>query len=734
MDETMGLIELFKGMRIRAADWHRTANARLESSKMTGQLSEKVGKASLGHTATIAFGLQAILLIIIGIASVGSISSALGDVNDLNSVVRQQRLLLAARISAIEAGDQVKAYALDPNTKTEDSARGALEAAANSVEKASRSTLTSEQDEILASALEVVGHSDEHFSKIVIQQKAIDRIVSKQIYVEGAAIQRELEGLANHAAANGQMETAAKAREAGAAYSLVRISFERFLANASRENVEAAKQQSLRLEDVLNQLYESTENPTILSEVDEAIKRLINFDKSFKSVVKLTNARDARLREILQGNIRKLTLAVDKVGGQVDSIQGSAANSARLKLGGLLMLSLILGGVGMFFVFIAGVVFRKAVTAPIIAITADMQRLAKGDLTLESRFVSRKDEVGEMVQAMEVFRLNAIEIQRLQGEETERLEARNRADEAARDAERRALIERQQAQEEAERVKREMLANLAAKFERHVASAMSTVADAARKIDAGASRAADAVSSTSTIASSITESAVEASASTATIAAATEEMSLSLVEVAKQVQESSNFASRVVDRVGQTDSIVTLLARDAGEIGEVVSLVHNIAQQVNLLALNATIEASRAGEAGRGFAVVAAEVKSLAQQTAAATTQISERVSSIQNISRTAMQAIHEIGDVIGEMGVLATSVAIAVEQQVATTAEIARNTTSAATSTSHFTDHLKRVQDGVSTSGDAAEMARTAAAEVSRQTEALQNEIDSFLSSVRAA
>lgn len=730
----MGLIELFTGMRKRAAAWQSAAGHRLESSKITERLSEKVGKASLSRTATGAFGLQAMLLVVIGVASIGSISSALGDVNDLNSVVRQQRLLLAARIGAIEAGDQVKAYALDPNEHTEKAARRALRMAADNVERASHSTLTDEQDKILSSALKVVSHSDEHFSKVVRQQKAIDQIVSKQIYVEGAAIQRELESLAVHAAASGELAAAAKAREAGAAYSLVRISFERFLAHASRANVDAAKQQSLRLEDVLNQLYESTENPSLLGEVDGSIKRLINFDKSFHAVVQLTNARDAHLRVILLRNIRDLTKAVDDVGGQVDSIQSSAANSARLKLGGLLTLSLMIGGAGILFVFIASIVFGKAVTAPIIAITGDMQRLAKGDLTLESRFASRRDEVGEMAKAMEVFRVNAIEIQRLQGEEADRLEAKRRADEATRDAERRALIERQQAQEEAERVKREMLARLAAEFEQHVASAMNAVADAARKIDAGASRAADAVSSTRTIATSITEAAVEASSSTATIAAATEEMSLSLVEVAKQVQESSNFASRAVDRVGQTDSIVTSLARDAGEIGEVVSLVHNIAQQVNLLALNATIEASRAGEAGRGFAVVAAEVKSLAQQTAAATTQISERVSSIQNISQSAMQAIHEIGDVIGEMGVLATSVAIAVEQQVATTAEIARNTTSAATSTSHFTDHLKRVQDGVSTSGDAAEVARAAAGEVSRQTEALQNEINGFLSSVRAA
>ncbi len=730
----MGLIELFNRMGKRAAAWQSSARVRLESSQMTQRLSERVGKASLSRTATIAFGLQAVLLIFIGVASIASTFGALGDVNDLNSVVRQQRLLLSARISAIEAGDQVKAYALDPSPRTETAARGALHAATEAVEQASHSALTDEQEDMLVSAAKVASDSGERFSAVVTDQKAIDEIVSKQIYVEGAAIQRELEGLANHAAASGEQAAAAKAREAGAAYSLVRISFERFLSSTSRENVEAARQQSLRLEDVLNQLYESTENPAILGEVDNSIKRLIKFDKSFQAVVKLTNARDLRLRKILQGNVRQLTDAVDKVGGQVDSVQSSAANSARLKLGGLLTLSLIIGATGMLFVFIASLVFRRAVTAPIIAITGDMQRLAKGDLTFESRFASRKDEVGEMAKAMEVFRVNAIEIQRLQGEQVERLEAKRRADEAAREAERRALIERQQAQAESERVKREMLASLAAKFERHVASAMNTVADAARKIDAGASRAADAVSSTRMIAASITDAAVEASSSTATIAAATEEMSLSLGEVARQVQASSDFASLAVDRVGQTDSIVTSLARDAGEIGEVVSLVHNIAQQVNLLALNATIEASRAGEAGRGFAVVAAEVKSLAQQTAAATTQISERVSSIQNVSQSAMQAIHEIGEVISDMGVLATSVAIAVEQQVATTAEIARNTTSAATSTSHFTDHLKRVQDGVSTSGDAAEVARLAAAEVSVQTEALQTEINSFLSSVRAA
>lgn len=695
---------------------------------------QQVGTASLGRTATVAFGLQALLLLILGIASITSISSALGDVGDLNSVVRQQRVLLAARIAAVEAGDKVKAYALNSDPRSEDTARKAIQAASDAVEKASGAALTSEQRQVLTSANTIAVEAPKQFSLLVQDQNAIAKIVQAQIYVEGAAIQGDLGRLSEHAAAMNENNAAGKAHEAGAAYALVRIAFERFLTDSSKKNVDAAKQQSLALEDVLNQLYDSTKNPALLAEADGTIKRLINFDNAFQSVVKLTSARDARLHGLLERHGKSVAASVDSVGGQVDSVQSAAASSARLKLGGLLFLSLAIGGAGIVFVLIASIVFHRAVTQPIVTITGDMQQLAKGNLELEAKFTTRGDEVGEMARALEIFRTNAIEVQRLQGEEAERLEAKRRADQVSRDAERLALEERQRTREEAEHAKRQMLTDLANQFEKHVASAMNTVAQAAREIDSGAQRVAAAVASSKTVAASVTDAAVEASSSTATIAAATEEMTLSLGEVSKQVIESSKCASRAVDRVGQTDSIVTSLARDAAEIGEVVSLVHNIAQQVNLLALNATIEASRAGEAGRGFAVVAAEVKSLAQQTAAATTRISERVSSIQNVSQTAMQAINEIGDVIGEMGVLSTSVAVAVEQQVSTTAEIARNTTLAATGTSQFTNHLKRVQDGVSVSGDAAETARIAAAEVSRQTEALQIEIDSFLASVRAA
>ena len=115
------------------------------------------------------------------------------------------------------------------------------------------------------------------------------------------------------------------------------------------------------------------------------------------------------------------------------------------------------------------------------------------------------------------------------------------------------------------------------------------------------------------------------------------------------------------------------LAEAAQKIGDVVGLIHDIAGQTNLLALNATIEAARAGEAGKGFAVVASEVKHLASQTAKATEEIRAQIAAIQARPADAVGAIRGIGGTIRQMNEIATTIAAAVEEQGAATAEISR-------------------------------------------------------------
>jgi len=184
----------------------------------------------------------------------------------------------------------------------------------------------------------------------------------------------------------------------------------------------------------------------------------------------------------------------------------------------------------------------------------------------------------------------------------------------------------------------------------------------------------------------------------------------------------------------RTNATVQGLFNDAASIGDVVKLISEIASQTNLLALNATIEAARAGEAGRGFAVVAAEVKSLAEQTAKATDQISTQVSSIQTSSSEAVSAIKGISTTINQMSEIASAIASAVEEQGSATQEIARNVQQAALGTGEISSNVAGVQQAAGDTGAAAHQVLEASSELSRQSETMRGQVESFLNNIKAA
>jgi methyl-accepting chemotaxis protein len=179
---------------------------------------------------------------------------------------------------------------------------------------------------------------------------------------------------------------------------------------------------------------------------------------------------------------------------------------------------------------------------------------------------------------------------------------------------------------------------------------------------------------------------------------------------------------------------VSELVKAAGRIGDVVELISNIAGQTNLLALNATIEAARAGDAGRGFAVVASEVKALAEQTAKATGEISLQISGIQSATQESVGAIREIGDTIGRMSEISSTIASAVEEQGAATREISRNVQQAAQGTVQVSSNITNVQHGASETGSASSQVLSAARSLSSESSRLKIEVSNFLNSVRAA
>ncbi len=212
--------------------------------------------------------------------------------------------------------------------------------------------------------------------------------------------------------------------------------------------------------------------------------------------------------------------------------------------------------------------------------------------------------------------------------------------------------------------------------------------DAGSKADAVASGADQVSSNMAQIAQSATsaygqsqevaEIAQESADNIASMSAATEEMSATVAEIASNAEQARTVSSTAVDNVTSASARVDELGLAAGEISKVIDVIMEIAEQTKLLALNATIEAARAGEAGKGFAVVANEVKELAAQTNNATSEIRQKVESMQNSTDNTIGEIKEINDVINNINEIVVNIAGAVEEQAVATQDIAQNTSHA--------------------------------------------------------
>jgi len=266
------------------------------------------------------------------------------------------------------------------------------------------------------------------------------------------------------------------------------------------------------------------------------------------------------------------------------------------------------------------------------------------------------------------------------------------------------------------------------KMTANVEEVTGIVASASTELQNTAQAMAATAEETNVQASAVAAASEEASTNVQTVAAAAEELSSSLEEVGRQVTESSSIARSAVEEAAKTNTSVEGLSVAAHKIGEVVELINDIASQTNLLALNATIEAARAGEAGKGFAVVANEVKSLANQTAKATEEISAQIGSMQSATNEAVGAIKGIGETIGNINEIASAIAAAVEEQTAATQEIARNVQQASAGTAEVSSNINGVTQAATETGSSAAEVLSAAKELSTQAEKLRTDIQEFM------
>lgn len=665
-------------------------------------------KLSLKHMIFAGFGLVLALLIVLSVISLRGTSTIGHDFTDYRQAARESLLVNEATQDLLSVRLGVMQYRVNNSQEFADQVRegiAALGVLKNELAEFMVDETQAQQITNLSGLLDSYGTG---FEQVVVAQTQRNDLVPL-LDESGREARSAMSELMSEANNSGNADAAYLAGVVQQHLMLARYYGEKYLL----ENRPSDQQRTLEELDLAAASAQSLERfargSSFAGLLDTYRAHIDEFQRLFVAITDiivvrndiLSNQLDTIGPQLAEGYATALQTVVDTqntVGPRAAAEVASISRTTMI----IAVVAVLLGAIAAFFI-------GRSIARSIANVVSQMNALAQGELDIAIDGETRKDELGDMARALLVFQQN--------GREKVRLEASQ--EEQARLA---------------EEEKRRTMHDMADAFEANVNDVVGAVSSAAEQMVSLAQMLSEAASRAGERSTAVAAASEEASTNVETVAAASEEMTNSIAEVSQRIADTANMTDEAARGAEHTTATVAKLSTSAQTIGDVISMISDIAEQTNLLALNATIEAARAGEAGKGFAVVASEVKSLANQTAKATEEISAQITGMQDNTNAVVESIDKIGTMIQELNGTSSSIAAAVEEQHSATEEIARNTQQAADGTREVSSNITEVSTAVQETGQAAGEVLAASSQLASEAERLRDNVADFLRNVRAA
>lgn len=493
------------------------------------------------------------------------------------------------------------------------------------------------------------------------------------------------------ATGDGDLETANLAATVQEDFLTARVYFQKFLLSNSPSHAERTHKEFVEATAMLDRLEASIENPGRQALIQEARPKIVSFDQSateiFELIAERNELRDLTLEQIGQ-SISNWAREI-KNSATTDETLMAQAMFAKFTNTNMANLSLAAGAflVAMVIAFLIGM----SISRPVTALTKAVQAISEGELDREVIGANRRDELGAMARAVNVLKEAALE-------------------------------------------RRDLAKQMATRVESEVGDLLQSVATAAKQVGSTSHNMQSAAQQNQATAAQVSQLADESSSSVQTVAAASEELAATSSEISSKMDHARQLTTQAGNQTQAAAESMESLDELAQSIGEIVELITSIAEQTNLLALNATIESARAGDAGKGFAVVAQEVKALATQTSSSSEQIRNRIVKLQETASSASDEVGKVQSAVASLQEIATGVAAAVEEQSASTHEIARNTQDVAHVNAQVTESVGQVASAAETNNGAAQQLQATSAELAQNADELKARFDTVLNELRAA